>query len=214
MKLRSWISLAVLGLLLLLPIGALADQYTISVPNAQLSGTPGPYATVDLVLNGDATITVTVTMLSNFTTFGNGAGNGAFGFNVDGSTAGLNITGLTGQVEGGGVYGGSLSWDPSGGNFDGFGNFDVGIQDGTPGGLLAIITFTVSRDGGFSSASDLYSPNDTGSHFAVHVAPTNGNPTGFAGDGTPTTIPEPGSLMLFGTGLLGLAGFIRRRLKA
>ncbi len=28
----------------------------------------------------------------------------------------------------------------------------------------------------------------------------------------PVTVPEPGSLMLFGTGLLGLAGFLRRRL--
>ena len=28
----------------------------------------------------------------------------------------------------------------------------------------------------------------------------------------PETVPEPGSLMLFGTGLLGLAGFLRRRL--
>jgi len=32
-------------------------------------------------------------------------------------------------------------------------------------------------------------------------------------DGSPdTVVPEPGSLMLFGTGLLGMAGFLRRKL--
>jgi hypothetical protein len=36
--------------------------------------------------------------------------------------------------------------------------------------------------------------------------------TGFASSGGPTTVPEPGTLSLLGTGILGLAGFFRRRL--
>ena len=32
-----------------------------------------------------------------------------------------------------------------------------------------------------------------------------------SGEITPTPVPEPGSLALFGTGLLGIAGFVRRK---
>ena len=44
-----------------------ADSVIISVPNAGLSGTPGPYATVNYVLNG-SNIDVTVTMFLPFNT--------------------------------------------------------------------------------------------------------------------------------------------------
>lgn len=184
---------------------ARADQVIINTPNSGLSATPGPYATVTYVLNG-ANIDVTVTMFPGFEAFGQGNGNsGIFGFNVVGSTAGLNITNLVG-VNG---------FFPAGGQMDGFGNFDVTLECCNPANAVSSFSFTVSRTGGFSSASDIFEANATGAHFAVHIAPTNGNPTGFAADGgQPTTeTPEPASMLLLGTGLLGTAAGLRKRFR-
>ena len=180
-----------------------ADSVLITVPNSGLSGTPGPYATVNYVLNGSV-IDVTVTMNAGFTAFGTGdANNGIFGFNIVGSAAGLNITNLPA----------GFAFNPAGGQMDGFGNFDVTLSCCNPPGVTSF-SFTVSRTGGFSSASQLFEANSTGTHFAIHIAPTNGNPTGFAGDGTPTVqTPEPASMLLLGTGLFGLAAGVRQKLK-
>jgi hypothetical protein len=178
-----------------------ADSVIINVPNSGLSGTPGPYATVNYVLNG-SNIDVTVTMFPGFAAFGTGdANNGIFGFNIVGSTAGLNITNLPA----------GFAFNPAGGQMDGFGNFDVTLSCCNPPGVTSF-SFTISRTGGFSSASDIFEANSTGAHFAIHIAPTNGNPTGFAADGgTPT--PEPASMLLLGTGLVTLAAGLRKRFK-
>jgi len=180
-----------------------ADAVLITVPNAGLSGSPGPYATVTYVLNG-SNIDVTVQMTASFTAFGTGAANnGIFGFNIVGSTAGLNITGLPA----------GWAFNPGGGQMDGFGNFDVTLSCCNPPGVTSF-SFTISRTGGFSSASDIFEANSTGAHFAIHIAPTNGNPTGFAADGgTPSDVPEPTGMLLLGTGLVTLAAGLRRRFK-
>ena len=182
-----------------------ADQVIINTPNSGLSGTPGPYATVTYVLNG-SNIDVTVQMFPGFTAFGEGNGNnGIFGFNIVGSTAGLAITNLSPAL---------LSANLGGGQMDGFGNFEVTLSCCNPSNAITSFSFTVSRTGGFSSASQLFEANSSGAHFAIHIAPSNGNPTGFAADtGVPTETPEPTSMLLLGSGLVTLAAGLRKRFK-
>lgn len=215
------------GVLLLLTFAApraSADtiSYYLNVPNAAISPYPGPYATVTVNRTDsyNATITFEVYPSWDNSQFMIAAVDTA-GFNVNG-TASVTLpptyTQLAGFLPPSPTYGS--------GNIDGFGSFNFTMQDsdGYKEGVVKV-TFTLAATGATSwaDAASVLTPNGDGYLAAAHIFVCNSTPcsstmeegqalaTGFAANGEP--IPEPASIALFGSGLIGLAGLLRRRRK-
>ena len=134
---------------------------------------------------------------------------GSFAFNLDLASPTIAINGLP------------SGWgNATNGMMDGAGTYEYLVDCNTActTGQLTnpnSVTFSVVRTGGTLSPSD-FETDGTGANdfFAADVVgkmPTGGVNTGvISGSGPTTTTPEPASLLLFGSGLLGLAGIVRR----
>ena len=194
---------------LLMAVSASADTitYPITVPDSALLPYPGPYANV-LVDRTDPThATITMTALTPFA-IGDGR---SFDLNPNGP---VTWSGLT--------SGFSLHVAPPPNVAPGFGDFILLFDDGngfsSPKFIVSVMLALTS--GTWSTASNVLSPNIEGFVLAAHIGvPSPPAPpgestypvTGWAGNGQP--IPEPATMLLLGSGLIGLAGLARKRFK-
>jgi PEP-CTERM motif len=232
-KILSLMAVAVLVLAVTSVAKADSATFDMSVTNGW-APSGSTYATVSLVLNADGTVTVTVTAEPGVTLHG----NNLFGLNVG---SGVTVSGTSGVgcvLSAGGAESPQCT-TANVGQLDGFGSFNLGVAAGSGGDNVASATFTISgHDGndatGFSTVYDFINPGNNGYDFGAQVGGYSDGSrlscTGFIGNGADapatgpltytggggcngsTPVPEPGSLMLFGTGLLSAAGFMRRKL--
>src|SRR4029077_17275444 len=99
--------------------------------------------------------------------------------------------------------------------FDGFGSFEYAVLRDVQGGGHGLPTLSFDLTGTALTLASLQTTMFSGGQafFVVDVRAANGN-TGLvdASVGTPSIVtPEPTSLMIFGTGLVGAGLLLRRR---
>ena len=203
---KAILAILALGILLFawLP-SAYADSMSFDLTSNNL-GISGSIGTVVVKDTGANQVTVTITMNPGYSLKLSG---GDIAFNgVSGLTAGSasGVAGTAGLVSFTGL---SFKQFFDGKNVSQFGTFafDYANVKGAPKGTVSADTLTFVLTAQGLSANQF---TGVGLHFCTASGANCGPNTGFATNGPPAAVPEPGTLSLLGTGLVGLAGFIRR----
>ncbi|MCM0082949.1 PEP-CTERM sorting domain-containing protein [Geomonas sp. Red32] len=215
--------IAGLGLLasLALPMGASAtpilgsETLTIGVGNAELvnAGYLGPYATLQIDLLTPKTAMVTMTGLDSYML----GGGGSVALNTGGGSAtATNFSWTGGKNSGGGIHTGYASPQSGGGVVSDFGHFNLKISgNGAYSCAVDSLTFTLTDTSStlWNSVDDVLVANADGYEAGAHIFTKDGVVSGFAGNGgdDPAPVPEPGTMMMLGAGVLSLAIYGKRR---
>ena len=172
---------------------------------------------VDLGITG-AFATVDISVVGNTATFNINANEALLVPPVTGGNFGIDKFFFNTTLSG--IEVGDITFAPgwevkTSENASEFGLFEFEYK-GTGNSRINPLTFTIT-DSSILLPGNFYEANNDGFHFAAHIAgftPLNGWDSAFFADGDQSTpVPEPGTIVLLGAGLLGLGLFGRKRMK-